>query len=303
MAKIVLAGGTGNLGKLLIPAFNRKDKEIIVLTRKKMMKHHPGLDFALWDGENLGEWCEALEDADLLINLSGESINKRFTPKNKKLLYDSRILPTQTLGRALQNLQNPPKMWINFSGVSIFNGAASLQDESSSDYGDDFLAELSKAWEAACLSAETPKTKKVIVRMSPILSKNSGMFAELKPLAKFGLAGSMGSGKQYMPWIHEDDFIRLILWIAEQENPEGIYHACSPNPEQNKDFMRILRKGIGMPIGLPQPAFVAKVGAFLKGLDPGLLLQTAPVTTNVTLKNGFTFNFAYLHDAINQLVK
>ncbi|WP_293933954.1 TIGR01777 family oxidoreductase [Sphingobacterium sp. UBA6645] len=303
MTKIVFAGGTGNLGNLLIPYFREREDEIVVLSRRKMVKHHPRIDFVLWDGETQGEWTEALQGADVIINLSGASINKRFTAKNKKLLYNSRLQPTKALATAIQSLDNPAKLWINFSGVAIFNGAEDLQDEHGNAYGDDFLAKLSIDWEAACTQAHTPQTEKVILRMSPVLSKQSGIIRELTPLAKLGLAGTLGSGKQMMPWIHEEDFCRLVCWIIDQEQQEPIYHACSPHPESNKNFMKTLRQVVGRSIGLPLPTPLAKVGALLKGTDPTLLLETVPVTTNVTLKNGFKFNFPYLHDAIKQLIK
>lgn len=303
MAKIVLAGGTGNLGHLLLPYFKEKDDQIVILSRKKMIKHHPGVEFIVWDGVTEGDWTKSLDDADVLINLSGASINRRFNRKNREILYNSRIQPTKLLAKVIERHSNPPKLWVNFSGVSIFNGASGLQDEESVAYGKDFLAKLTQDWEAACLHSSTPNTKKVILRMSPLLSKNSGILEELIPLAKLGLAGTIGSGNQMMPWIHEEDFVRLIDWIIRQENPAEIYHACSPNPETNKHFMEVLRKAVGRSFGLPLPTPLAKLGALVKGTDSSLLLETVPVTTIVTLKNGFKFNFPYLHDAIKTLIK
>ncbi len=303
MAKIVLAGGTGNLGQLLLPYLKEKGDQIVILSRKKMIKHHPGVEFMVWDGMTEGEWTKSLDDADVLINLSGASINRRFTPKNRDILYRSRIQPTKLLGKVIEKQAKPPKLWINISGVSIFNGASGLQDETSVAYGSDFLAKLAQDWEAACLHSATPNTEKVILRMSPLLSKNSGLLEELIPLAKLGLAGTIGSGKQMMPWIHEEDFVRLVDWIIRQEAPAAIYHACSPNPETNKHFMEVLRKAVGRSFGLPLPTALAKLGAFVKGTDSSLLLETVPVTTIVTLENGFKFNFPYLHDAIKTLIK
>ncbi|MGB7526771.1 TIGR01777 family oxidoreductase [Sphingobacterium cellulitidis] len=303
MAKIVLAGGTGNLGNLLISLFREQGHEIIVLSRQRMIKSHPKIEFVLWDAENLDTWQKKLEDADVLINLCGLSINRRFTKENQKLLRSSRLIPTKLLGEAIAQLESPVKLWINFSGVSIFNGQTGLQDETSHLYANDFLGQLAQDWERVFLEAKTPATEKVILRMSPLLSKKSGMFAELYPLTKMGLGGKVGTGKQMVSWIHETDFVRLMDWIIQSQIREGVYHACSPNPVNNSEFMKALRKEAGVSIGLPLPTFMAKIGAFVKNVDPVLLLESVPVTTLLTIKNGFQFNFPYIQPAFNQLIK
>ncbi len=301
MGKIVLAGGTGNLGNLLISLFREQDHEIVVLSRRKMLKHHPQIQFVQWDGKTQGEWVEALEAADVLINLAGLSINRRFTARNKSLLKSSRIEPTKALGEAISALQIPPKLWVNFSGVSIFNGAKEVQNETSRAYAEDFLGKLAQDWEQVFIDADTPNTEKVILRMSPLLSKQSGMFAELYPLAKYGLGGKVGNGRQMISWIHEEDFVRLVDWIIHAEKREAIYHACSPNPVSNAEFMKALRDASGKSIGLPLPEPLARIGAFVKGVDPSLLLESVPVTTILTLRNGFNFKFPYIQAAFDQL--
>ena len=302
MAKIVLAGGTGNLGSLLIPMLRAREDDIVVLTRHRMIKHHPQVQFVKWDGRTMDDWVDEIEGEDVLINLSGASINRRFTAKNKSLLRDSRVIPTQTLGNAVQQLARPPKLWINFSGVSIFSRAAQIQDEYGNHYADSFLGELAKDWEQAFSDIELSSTKKLLLRMSPVLSKQSGMFKELLPLAKWGLGGQVGSGEQMISWIHEDDFVRLIEWILDAEGIQGILHGCSPHPVSNKEFMRALRQASGRSFGLPLPRPLAKVGALIKGVDPSLLLDSVPVTSFLTIEKGFKFNFPYIQPAFNQLV-
>ncbi|WP_156305871.1 TIGR01777 family oxidoreductase [Sphingobacterium endophyticum] len=303
MAKIVLAGGTGNLGRLLINLFQEQGHKIIVLSRQKNHSGDSTVQYVNWDAENLGPWQKELDNADVLINLCGLSINRRFTKKNKELLWKSRIIPTTLLGEAISTLENPVKLWINFSGVSIFNAAKSLQDENGKDFANDFLGTLAKDWENAFKEAKTKDTEKVILRMSPILSQKSGMFAELYPLAKMGLGGKVGDGKQMVSWIHESDFIRLIDWIVKSSHRELIYHACSPNPVSNAEFMHALRKECKVSFGLPLPSVMAKIGAFIKGVDPVLLLESVPVTTILTIKNGFKFNFPYIQPAFNTFIK
>ncbi len=301
MKKIVIAGGTGNLGKILTKEFLERGDEVFLLSREEHRSDHPALHYVLWDGEQLGDWVQKIEGADVLINLTGLSINRVFNEKNKALLLSSRVVPTSLLGKAIGTMEHPPKKWINASGVSIFNGRKTFQDETSTDFGHDFLAELAKKWEAACLNTLTPDTQKVIIRISPVLMQGSGMFAELYPLAKFGLAGKVGDGQQMVSWIHHEDFKRLLLWIADLEKPDQVYHACSPNPVSNADFMKAIRKAAHMPIGLPLPVFMAKIGARFKGVDASLLLETVPVTTILTSQRGFTFKFPYIQPAISDL--
>ncbi|TJZ61093.1 TIGR01777 family protein [Sphingobacterium olei] len=302
MAKIILAGGSGNLGQLLADLFLRNGDKVSILTRSARQSSVLGLDYIQWNGTTPGNWAMALEGADVLINLSGESINTRFTPENRKRLEDSRFLPTAALGEAIEHSEDPPKLWINISGISIFGGVQGIQDEDSQHYGHDFLAELAKEWERIFLASNTPNTGKVILRLSPVLSRSSGMFQELYPLAKWGLGGKVGTGQQYISWINEQDFIRIVAWISSGSAKNTLYHACSPFPVTNAEFMKSLRESAGTAIGLPLPSPLAKIGAFIKGVDASLLLQTTPVTTKALLEEGFEFRYPEIHQAFEQLI-
>ena len=299
--KIVLAGGTGNIGELLIASFLSQGFKVTVLTRS--VRYSDEVQYVQWDGEYIGDWIGVLESADVLINLCGEAITRRFTEKNCRILENSRLLPTSVLGSAIERIVNAPRLWINFSGISIYNGVKTIQDERSVLYGDDFLANLTKQWESSFFSSKTPRTKKVALRISAVLSQHFGMVKELYPLARKGLAGTIGSGKQYISWIHQDDLTRLINWLITLENPRSIYHACSPNPIENHEFMVALQRAVGVSTGIPLPELFARVGAFIKGVDSGLLLQTVPATTHYTLDDGFVFEFPYIASAFNQLIK
>lgn len=301
--KIVIAGGTGNIGKLLSKTFAESGYEVIILSRQRMNSMNPKIKYILWDGEAIGSWVDELEDVDTLINLSGKSIQCRFTVENKKELLQSRITPTRLLGEAIQKLNSPPRLWINFSGISLFEGVEGLHNEESTSFGNTFLAHLTKEWEKAFIDVKTPDTKKVILRLSPVLSTKFGMFKELLPLAKLGLGGKVGDGKQQIAWIHELDLVRLVIWIINHESPSTLYHACSPQPESNKEFMKNLRKAVGMPIGMPLPALFARIGAYFKRVESDMLLLTNGVTTFHTLKEGFTFNYPTTQKAFKHLTK
>lgn len=303
MKKIVLAGGTGNLGVLLTTAFVECGWEVVILSRKSVNAPIGQITYVQWDGENLGDWCSSLEGVEAVINLSGKSIQCRFTEQNKKELYNSRILPTKVLNLAIQNLTAKPKLWINFSGVSIFNTLEGLQDERSEKVGKGFLAELTRDWEKAFFEDKLEAVNKVVLRISPVLLKDSGFYAELLPLVKLGLGGKVADGKQWMNWIHSKDLVSLIFWILAQEFPSKIYHACSPNPSSNESFMKTFRNAVGISMGLPLPTFMAKLGAFAKGVDASLLLDSVPVTTTSTLEEGFVFQYPNAEIALQELLK
>lgn len=302
MKKIVLAGGSGNLGQTITRSFLEKGYQVVILSRSKRNSTEPNLVFVHWSGEDLGVWTAALEGADVLLNLSGENINRRFTARNKVKLESSRILPTRVLGKAVAALSDPPRIWVNFSGISLFGGLGGIHTESDTIYADDFMANLTKKWEAAFLDNNLPVTKKVILRLSPVLQAETGMFNELYTVTKMGWGGKVGSGEQMISWIHERDLIRIVHWIVEEEKPATVYHACNPYPVRNADFMRTMRQVIGVRIGLPLPTPVAKIGAFFKGVDDSLLLQGNAVVSEQLEKEGFVFEFAMLDETIGDLV-
>ncbi|WP_437919164.1 epimerase [Sphingobacterium sp. LRF_L2] len=303
MKKIVLAGGTGNLGELLAHSFSKIGAVVYILTRSKRVSTDENIRYVEWDGTNLGDWGAVLDGADVLINMCGESVNTRFTKKNKKKLRDSRLVPTILLGEAVKQQRNAPRLWINFSGISIFGGLPGMHDEYSPARGQGFLASLSQAWEEAFLAISPQVTHQVILRISPVLMRGAGMFAELHPLVKWGLGGKVGVGDQRISWIHEEDFVRMVHCIATLDQPELIYHACSPFPVRNDAFMRELRQQVGVQFGLPLPTPFAKIGAYIKGVDASLLLESVSATTKSTLHAGFEFKYPYIHDAFKQLIK
>lgn len=303
MKRIVLAGGTGNIGKLLSKVLTDSNYEVIILSRSDQDSSSSLIKYVKWDGENQGAWVQELEKADAVINLSGKSIQCRFTEENKKALLKSRIDPTNALGEAIKSLTNPPRLWINFSGISLFEGLEGLYDEDSTVYADTFLANLTKKWEHVFFSAETSSTTKVCLRLSPVLSTEFGMFKELYPLAKLGLGGTVGDGMQKISWIHESDLVSLVSWIINHESPGKVYHACAPKPESNKEFMQNLRTAVNMPIGMPLPKVFAKIGAYFKGVESDMLLLSNSVASKRTIQEGFIHKYPNTHSAFKDLIK
>lgn len=298
---MIIAGGTGVLGKLLSNAFIRQGWEVVVLSRSPA--DTPGkVKHVQWDGCTIGNWAAALEDATAVVNLAGQSINTRYTTKNKKEILASRTRSTAILGKAISRCHQPPAVWINAGGISGFEPTTTIFTERDIPTGTGFLAELSKQWEAAFTQADTPATRKVQLRMSPVLLSKGGMLAPLVSLTKWGLGGTVGKGDQYISWIHERDFVKLIVWIIDHARVAGVIHASSPNPVTNAEFMRALRQEVGVSIAIPTPDWAVRLGASVIGTDPQLALDGHRVVSHVLAEAGFQFDFPEIRGALQNLM-
>lgn len=297
--KIILAGGTGFIGKHLADHFIAKGDEIVILSRS----NKPGKDklrFIQWDGKTLGAWKNEIDGADVVINLAGRSINTRYTEKNKKEVLESRINATHIIGEAIKQCKNPPKLWMNMSSATIYeNSETEPQDEFSGKIGDDFSMNVCKAWEKTFYNEVVPDTRKIVARLSIVLGDDGGALKPFQNLAKFGLGGKMGSGKQMMSWVHIDDVARAIDFLIRHETLSGIFNITSPNAISNKVFMKTLRKAAHMPIGIPSAVWMIKIGAFIIGTESELILKSRWSVPKKLLEAGFEFKYP----DINYLLK
>lgn len=302
MESIVIAGGTGNLGELLTKFLLKHGYEVLILSRKEKKSSEQHVKYAVWDGENVGSWASDLENAKAIINLSGESINQRFTEENKKRILSSRIKPTKVIGEAIKTLNNPPEKWINISGISIFGDSYEEKDEDSKSSGEDFLARVSQEWERTFKSFNLPNTEQLVVRLSPVLHQDFGLIKSLVPITKFGLGGKVATGKQFISWIHYEDFLRIIHFLIQAKSDTKLYHAAAPEPVSNAAFMEKLRAELHVGIGLPLPSFAAKIGSFFMGTDSSLLLNSQRIVSKNLQNEGFIFNFPTLSLAFQNLL-
>jgi uncharacterized protein (TIGR01777 family) len=301
--KIVIAGGTGFLGQAIINKFKPITREIIVLTR------HPksidgNVQEVFWDAQTLGKWAETLEGADAIINLTGRSINCRHNEQNRKEITESRVNATTILGKAIEQLKQAPKLWINASAANLYRDKNNApNDESNTEYGNEFMDEVSIKWENALNTSNTPQTRKIIMRITLILGNGGGVFPVLKNLTKKGLGGKAGDGSQYMSSMHEDDFVNAIEWFISNEKLNGVFNMASPEPITNSSFMKLLRKKLKVPFGLPSPVFAIKIGAFFMQTEPGLVLKSIRVVPKKLLDSGFTFKYPTTAAAIDNLIE
>lgn len=302
MKKLVIAAGTGFLGQVLVNHFKSKFEEIVILTRGKS-QIIDGIKYVNWNAKTFSGWEKELENASVLINLAGKSVDCRYTQENKKQILLSRIESTKVLNKAVLNCKNPPKHWLNSSTSTIYRFSLDKQmDEVDGEIGNDFSINVALSWEKAFFKTETPNTLKTALRTSIVLGKDGGAFIPLKTLAKIGFGGKQGKGNQFISWIHEEDFANAVDFIIEKEIT-GIINVVSPEPIRNTDFMLELRKAAGFPFGIPINKFFLEIGSFFIRTETELVLKSRNVIPKRLLENGFQFKFGDIHEAFENLLK
>jgi uncharacterized protein (TIGR01777 family) len=301
MNKLIIAAGTGFLGQVLVHHFKNKFDEIVILTRGKSQSID-GIKYVNWNARTFSGWEKELENAAVLINLAGKSVDCRYTKKNKKEILLSRIESTKILNKAVLNCQNPPRHWLNSSTATIYRYSLDKQmDETDGEIGNNFSINVALSWEKAFFKTETPKTLKTALRTSIVLGKNGGALIPLKTLAKIGFGGKQGKGNQFVSWIHEDDFANAIDFIIEKEITDVI-NIVSPEPIRNIDFMQKLRKAVGFPFGIPMNKFFLEIGSFIIRTETELVLKSRNVVPKRLLENEFQFKFDTLEKALQNLI-
>ncbi len=297
--KIIIAAGTGFLGKNLEEYFTQKGEQVYILTRNPKRKNE-----IFWDAKTLGEWKNLLENSDVLINLAGKSVDCRYTDKNKKEIYSSRIESTKVLQQAVDLCTNKPKIWLNASSATIYiHSEKQLNTEQNGIIGDDFSMNICKSWESEFFRFKTQHVRKAALRTSIVLGNNGGAFPKLKMLTKTGLGGKQGRGDQKISWIHIDDFCRAVEFVIENENLTGEINITAPDPVSNNDFMRILRKEMKVPFGLNTAVWQLEIASAVMGTETELLLKSRNVYPEILIKNGFSFNYPDVEKAFKDLIK
>lgn len=307
MKRIILAGGSGFLGSALVKHFCALGRDVVVLTRSPKSRAH-GVREVAWDTRTLGDWTSELDGADVMVNLTGRSINCRYTENNRRVIIASRVDSTRVVGEAIRRAAKPPRVWLNSSSAAIYqhtfdtpmdeNGATGATPEAK----DDFTIEVVRQWERALGEARTPETRKVALRTTMVLGNDrNSAFPMLRRLARFGLGGRMGSGRQFVSWIHELDFCRAVEWLVQRDEVSGPVNLSAPNPLPNAEMMRLFRRVCGVPLGLPAFKWMLEVGALLLRTETGLILKSWRVVPGKLLTSGFHFQFPELEAALRDL--
>lgn len=300
--KIVIAGASGYLGRILTHYYQDKTEQIILLSRKPAQPVN-NIHTIQWDGTTIDKWAEALEQADLLINLCGKNVNCRYTEKNRHEILSSRVIPTRLLNQAVAQCAHPPGLFINVTSATIYRHAEDHpQDEVSGQLGYGFSTDICKAWEQAFFETPIPGTRKVALRMGIVMGRSDGAFPRMLNLVKVGAGGRQGDGRQYISWIHEQDAAAVTEWLLQHEELEGVINCTAPEPIPNKQFMKAVRTAWGVRLGIPVPTCLLQIGAAVLGTETELLLKSRRVVPKRLLESGYVFSYSRASYAIHDII-
>lgn len=302
MEKLIISGASGFLGSLLTTYFKSQFREVVLLSRKQKPSRQ-NIRTVVWDAQSFSGWEREFENATVVINMAGRSVDCRYNQKNKDLIMNSRIDATAIIGKAIALCKQPPSLWLNSSTATIYRHSLDkAMTEKDGVIGTGFSVEVAKAWEKSFFTSDTPHTRKVALRTAIVLGKNGGALQPIKKITQLGLGGRQGTGKQKFSWIHEEDFMRSIDFIIQNVELEGVFNIVSPTPSTNRDLMRYMRTRVGMPLGIPSPRYILEIGAFLISTETELLLKSRNVIPKRLLDHHFTWKHPDLSKALETLV-
>lgn len=309
--KVVIPGGSGQVGQILARHFHARGDSVTVLSRDPQPAPWR---VCPWDGVTPGNWIAELEKSDVCINLAGRSVNCRYNAGNRRAIYDSRVESTRLLNQVIASLKAPPALWINASTATIYRHALDrAMTEADGELGGNepgapdtwnFSISVAKGWEEAFFSTLTPGTRKIALRSAITFSPDrGGVFEVLSRLVRMGLGGTQGTGKQFVSWIHEEDFVQGVSFLIAHEEFSGVVNLASPNPLPNADFLRVLRQSWGVRFALPNPEWLIDIGAFFMRTESELVLKSRRVVPGRLLEAGFRFRFPDWPAACQDLVE
>ncbi|WP_433475179.1 TIGR01777 family oxidoreductase [Spirillospora sp. CA-142024] len=307
--KIVIPGGTGQVGTVLNRALTAAGHEVVVVTRRPAGERE-----IAWDGRTPGPWAAAIDGSDVVINLAGRSVSCRYTPANLQAMMDSRVHSAEAVGAAIAAAARPPRVWLQMSTATIYaHRHDAPNDEATGVLGGAepgvpgywaYSVKIAKNWERAQREARTPSTRKVALRAAMVMSPDrGGVFDVLSWLARLGLGGPVAGGAQYVSWIHDRDFVRAVEFLVARDDIAGPVNLAAPNPLPQRPFMRALRAAWGTPVGVPATAWMAELGALAIRSDTELLLKSRRVVPGRLLDAGFSFHHPHWPEAAGDLVR
>ncbi len=301
--KIVIAGGTGFIGSNLARHLTEAGCEVVVLSRH-VPDSRGSWTHAIWDGTTVGDWVRHLEGAAAVVNLAGRTVDCIKSPDHCDEILRSRVESTRVLGKAVCGLKTPPPVWVQMSTAHIYGDPPEVVCNEGSTFGMGLAPLVGQAWEAAFTEAVLSEMRPVVLRTSFVIGRDGGAFPKMRMLARLGLGGRVGHGRQGISWIHIDDLCRLIARAIVNDSMRGAYIATAPKPVSQAEFMRELRRGIGMPIGLPATEWMVRFGAhWLLRTDPELVLYGRYCVSRRLAEEGFGFEFETIEAAMADLCR
>jgi uncharacterized protein len=294
--RIVVAGGSGFLGRALIERLRADGHETVILTRRP--KRAGEIAWAPYEAPAGQPWAAAIAGADAVVNLAGESIaGRRWTAARKRAIHDSRVVPTRAIAAAIAAAGHPPRVLVSSSAVGIYGSRGEERLTEESRLGTGFLADVGRGWEAA--AAVPPPTRPVLVRSGVVLDRHGGALPQMALPFRFFVGGRTGSGRQYMSWIHLDDWTAMVRWALVTDAVSGPLNATAPGPVTNAEFARTLGRVLRRPALVPAPAPTLRL--LLGELADALLLEGQRVLPAKALASGFDFRYASLEEALRAI--
>jgi uncharacterized protein (TIGR01777 family) len=301
--KIVIPGGAGFLGRALAGSLAAAGYEIAILSRRPAPAAGK-IRTVVWDGRNPGTWCAELDGSAAVVNLTGRSVACLYTPENRREILASRLDSVATVAAACRQCQHPPPVVVQASSLAIYGDAGDRICDETALHGTGFSTEVCEAWEGAFFAAESPGgARRVALRIGLVLGREGGALEPLAKLARWYLGGTVGHGRQYISWLHVDDFCAMTRWVIENQNATGAYNATGPAPATNRDFMRALRHALGRPWSPPAPTWAVKLGArFIMRTDPSLALTSQRGVPQRLMDAGFIVRHTDLGATLRELL-
>ncbi|HKE01955.1 MAG TPA: DUF1731 domain-containing protein [Planctomycetota bacterium] len=307
--KVVIPGGTGQVGGVLARAFSARGDRVVVLSRGPSTDGH----VVPWDARTLGPWAAEIDGADVVINLAGRSVNCRYTDANLAEMMRSRVDSTRAVGLAIERAARPPRVWLQASTATIYaHTFGAPNDEATGTIGGGepgapgywrISIDIATAWERTLREAKTPRTRKVAMRSAMVMSPSRGGILDvLLGMTRRGLGGAIGGGRQFVSWIHDRDFVRAVDFLVARDDLDGAVNLVSPNPLPQRDFMAALRAAYGARVGLPATKWMVEIGAIFLRTDTELILKSRRVAPKRLLDAGFSFDFPEWPAAARDLV-
>ena len=303
MKKVVFGGGAGVLGRALAHSLARDGWEVVILSRRPAPADG-SIRTAVWDGKNAGAWAAELDGAAAVVNLAGRSVACIHTPENRREIVDSRVNSVRAIDQACRQCKQPPSVLVQAASLAIYGDPDDRICDETAPHGTGFSVEVCEAWEGAFFAGVAAgEARRVALRIGFVLGRDGGALKPLANLARWFLGGAAGSGRQYISWVHIDDFSAMCRWAIENPQAQGAYNATGPAPATNAEFMRALRATLGRPWAPPTPAWAVKLGArFIIRADPDLALGGRRCVPRRLLDEGFAFRHTDLGASLRELL-
>lgn len=300
MKVVLISGGSGLIGKTITDILLKQNVEVRWLSTRTTTQH-PNVKVYLWSPKAMEIDAEALNGVDTVINLAGEAVAQRWTRQAKSAIFNSRVQSVRTLAKAIEAREDRPSSFINASAVGYYpdnNGRAYLETD---EPGNDFLAKVVTHWEKEVGKVSDLGVQTAMLRIGIVLDKSGGALGQMLPFFKIGLGSPLGSGKQWMPWIHVEDLARMFIHLARNEEAQGVYNAAGPNQVRNAEFSKTLAQAMNKPFFAPAvPSFMLKL---VLGKMATIALASTKVSVEKIQNTGFEWKHPELLPALQDVLK